>query len=236
MINSFKNLVFLDIETVSYVSSFKEVKEPIASFWLKKATFLGAQTEEEKKDLFFEKAGIFAEFGKIIVISLGWIATDDQGENVLHVQGISSHNEKSLLEEFKKLLHTFSSSNLQLCGHNIKEFDIPYICRRMTIHGIPLPSILDVAGKKPWEVNYIDTMELWKFGDRKNYTSLDLLSHLFNIPSSKSIMQNHQVNEYYYLRKDLPTIEEYCKQDVVATARLFCKLNFLPLPVTIKPA
>ena len=106
----------------------------------------------------------------------------------------------------------------------------------MTIHGIPLPSILDVAGKKPWEVNYIDTMELWKFGDRKNYTSLDLLTSIFNIPSSKSMMKNHQVNEYYYVRKDLPAIEEYCKQDIIATARLFCKLNFLPLPATVKQA
>ncbi|MEM7174133.1 MAG: 3'-5' exonuclease [Bacteroidota bacterium] len=222
------NLFFLDIETVSCVPSFEDLKVPINNFWLKKAHLLGAQTEEAQKALFFEKAGIFAEFGKIVTISAGWFQTSPEGKPILYVKGISHDEEQVLLQRFKELLDKFQFKNVQICGHNIKEFDIPYICRRMTVNHMPLPGLIDIAGKKPWEVNHIDTMELWKFGDRKNYTSLDLLAHLFNIPSSKSIMQNHEVNHYYYIKKDLLSIQKYCNQDVVATARLFLALNFLP--------
>lgn len=229
MTQKFNNPLFIDIETVSCVPSYEALPTGIKPLWLKKATYLGATTEEEKIALFFEKAGIFAEFGKIITIAIGYFNSNTKTTPTLHVKAISNHDEAQLLQDFKDLLTQFPQYNLQLCTHNGKEFDFPYLCRRMTLQGISLPPVLDTAGKKPWEVNHLDTMELWKFGDRKNYTSLGLLAQLFDIPSSKTIMHGSEVNHHYYIVKDLPKITKYCKQDVVVTAQLFRKLNFLPL-------
>ena len=228
MIANFQNPLFIDIETVSITSSYDQLSEGPKPLWFKKATYLGATTEEEKVALFFEKAGIFAEFGKVITIALGYIT--GRGQDVqLHVKSIASHDEVMLLKTLADLLNRFPQDNLQLCAHNGKEFDFPYLCRRKTIQGIPLPNVLQIAGKKPWEVNHLDTMELWKFGDRKTYTSLDLLAQIFQIPSSKTLMDGSQVNHYYYVEKDLKKIAEYCEQDVIVTAQLFRKLHFLPI-------
>ena len=225
----FKNPLFLDIETVPCVARYEELNDRMKELWDRKASFLGAQTKEEQAASFEEKAGIFAEFGKIIVIAIGYIA-EEQGRDILYIKSLQGHDEKALLLEFKQILTQFSSyPTLQLCAHNGKEFDFPYLCRRMTVHGIPLPQTLDLQGKKPWEVNHLDTSEMWKFGDRKNYTSLDLLGAIFNISSSKDLMKGSEVSEYYYKKNDLESITTYCKKDVVALAQIFRKMTFLPL-------
>jgi len=225
----FKNPLFLDIETVSCVPSYDELDERRKALWLKKATFLGAQTPEEQVTLFAEKAGIFAEFGKIVVIAIGYVA-EEAGREVLYVKGLYGHDEKTLLLDFNRILAQFSTHpSFQLCAHNGKEFDFPYLCRRMTVHGIPLPNVLNLQGKKPWEINHLDTIEMWKFGDRKNYTSLDLLGAIFDIPSSKDMMHGSEVGEYYYKKNDLMSIMTYCRKDVVALAQVFRKMTFLPL-------
>ncbi len=229
MTTNFNNPLFIDIETVSCTPSYEALPANLKPLWLKKAAYLGATTEEEKIALFPEKAGIFAEFGKIITIAIGYFKGQLKTNPTLHVKAISGHDEAQLLQDFKNQQAQFPQYSLQLCAHNGKEFDFPYLCRRMTLQGIPLPPVLDTAGKKPWEVNHLDTMELWKFGDRKSYTSLDLLAQLFDIPSSKTIMHGNEVNHYYYTAKDLPKIVAYCQQDVVVTAQLFRKLKFLPL-------
>ena len=224
----FKNPLFLDIETVSCVATYEELNERRKALWCKKAAFMGAQTPEEQARLFAEKAGIFAEFGKIVVIAIGYVAQEEESE-VLYVKGLYGDDEKALLLDFKRILTQFAQHpSLQLCAHNGKEFDFPYLCRRMTVHGIPLPDVLDLQGKKPWEVHHLDTMEMWKFGDRKNYTSLDLLGALFEIPSSKDVMHGSEVGAYYYEKKDLMSIMRYCRQDVVALAQVFRKMTFLP--------
>ena len=232
----FKNPLFLDIETVSSAPRYEDLDQRMQALWMRKATSLGAQTTEEQITLFKERAGIYAEFGKVIVICIGYIAREADKE-VLYIKSLQGDDEKKLLLEFKALLQQFSNQpSLQLCAHNGKEFDFPYLCRRMTIHGIKLPEALNLRGKKPWEVNHLDTMEMWKFGDRKSYTSLDLLGAILAVPSSKDAMQGSEVGTYYYEKNDLKSIVTYCKKDVVALAQVFRKMTFEPLlpPEVIK--
>ncbi|MEM9737794.1 MAG: 3'-5' exonuclease [Bacteroidota bacterium] len=225
---SFQNPLFIDIETVPAVGHFDQLSASMQALWKKKAAILGYQTEEEQVTAYFEKAGIFAEFGKIVAIVVGYITPIDTGKNQLLIKSIAEHDEYILLSNFVSMIKCFPRS-LNFCGHNIKEFDIPYLCRRMIVHDIALPSSLDIAGKKPWEVNHIDTLEMWKFGDRKAYTSLNLLAHLLGIPSSKESMDGSEVTHYYYTKQDLASITKYCIQDVIVTVQVYRKIAQLPL-------
>jgi 3'-5' exonuclease len=221
-----KSILFLDIETVSCTGSYQELDDALKPLWDKKAAMIRKTDQEKASDLFFEKAAIYAEFGKVIVIGLGIVTFDEHDVPTLRVKALKGHDEKALLQDFKDVLATgFCQNSLRLCAHNGKEFDFPYLCRRMLVHGIPLPRVLDIAGKKPWEVAHLDTMELWKFGDRKSFTSLHLLATLFGISSSKEMMDGSEVNHYYYTGNNLGKIAAYCLQDVVVTVQLFLKMN-----------
>jgi hypothetical protein len=222
-----KNVLFLDIETISCAPSFDELDDRLKPLWERKAMFI--DKEQDKESLFFEKAGIYAEFGKIINISIGSFFQNQQRDLCFKVKSFSGDDEKSLLKEFRDLLIRFDQKKLRLCAHNGKEFDFPYICRRMLINSIEIPEVLRISGKKPWEINHIDTLELWKFGDKKNYTSLDLLAALFNIPSSKNGFDGSMVNDCFYNQKDLSKIVKYCEKDVILTAQLFLKFKGLPI-------
>jgi len=208
------NLMVIDIETVPQYSSFDQVPEDFQKLWDLKTQY---QRKEATPDEFYDRAGIWAEFGKIICISVGIFTSD---KNVgLRVKSFASRDEKELLEKFAALLNGQSPS-LILCAHNGKEFDFPYICRRMLINGLRIPSQLEISGKKPWEVNHIDTMEVWKFGDYKNYTSLSLLTAIFNIPTPKDDIDGSMVGHVYWVEDQLERISTYCQKDVVATAQL----------------
>jgi predicted PolB exonuclease-like 3'-5' exonuclease len=225
-----KNILFLDIETVSQKSDFQFLDERTKTHWLRKTNFLKNEENLSEDEFYFDRAGIYAEFGKIICISFGGIIFNDDNQLSLRVKTIGGDNEAEVLEQFKKIIEKHKAgNNLSLCAHNGREFDFPFLCRRMLINGIALPNILQFAGKKPWEINHIDTLDLWKFGDYKHYTSLDLLATIFDIPSSKSEIDGSQVNEVYYKEKDLKKIMKYCGQDVIVLAQLFMKLNHLPL-------
>ena len=176
------------------------------------------------KELFEDRGGIYAEFGKIVSISVGFFTYTGPSLS-LRIKGFYGDDEKILLEEFNQLLAKFDPAKLTLCAHNGKEFDFPYLCRRMLVNNIKLPVVLDTAGKKPWEVNHLDTMELWKFGDRKNFTSLELLAALFDIPTSKEAIDGSMVSTVYYEEADLKTISEYCNRDVLVTSQLLLRLN-----------
>jgi hypothetical protein len=221
-----KNLLILDIETVSAEKDFEKINPELQHLWSRKASFLRNEGELNDAELYFDRAAIYAEFGKIIVIAAGIYHQSGEDLN-LRVTSFSNNNEKTLLVEFKDFLTSrFDPTTLQLCAHNGKEFDYPYLSRRMLINGISLPSVLDLSGKKPWEVQHLDTMEMWKFGDRKHYTSLDLLTNIFNIPTSKQELDGSQVNRTYYQEKEgLQRIEKYCRADVVATAQLYLALQ-----------
>jgi hypothetical protein len=227
-------IMFLDIETVPMKANFTEISDDLAHLWEDKFNLIHKRMPEKyaadatPAEAFENSAGIYAEFGKIVCISVGFIYFEGSDMH-FRTKSFASDDEKQLLVEFKQLLEKFCTTSYHtLCGHNIKEFDIPYICRRMLIQGISLPFILQIAGKKPWEINFIDTLELWKFGDYKNYTSLKLLTAIFGIPTPKDDIDGSEVASVYYKQKNLERISIYCQKDVVATAQVFLRLQGMP--------
>lgn len=225
---SLDNLLVVDIETVRSHKLYEEMPERLQVQWDRKSTFLRGNDDETPKDLFEDRGGIYAEFGKIVTISIGFF-THSGPELSLRIKTLYSNDESVLLSDFNNILNKFDPNKVILCGHNGKEFDFPYICRRMLVNNIKLPPVLDTAGKKPWEVNHLDTMEMWKFGDRKNFTSLELLAALFDIPTSKDAIDGSQVSEVFYEEGDLAKIAHYCSKDVLVTSQLLLKLNQHPL-------
>ena len=209
-----ENLLFLDIETVPQFQEFDKMPENLKALWERKAQFL--VKEEETAGDIFQRSGIYAEFGKIVCISVGHLHKQD-GKEMIRLKSFADEDEKKLLTEFRKMLLAYAKKrDFSLCAHNGKEFDFPYIARRMLVNSLELPPVLDIAGKKPWEIRHIDTMELWKFGDFKNYTSLELLSTIFGIPTPKDDIDGSMVADVYWNDKDLPRIVEYCEKDVIS--------------------
>ncbi len=223
------NILFVDIETVANSPSYQQMDERLKQHWDRKAGFLKNPEELSTDELYFDRAGIFAEFGQVLTIAVGYMAKSSEGNWGLRVKAFADKDEVKVLSDFKQLLETkFDGGDLKLCAHNGREFDFPYICRRMLIQEIPIPEALDFGNKKPWEIPIIDTMNLWKFGDRKNFTSLDLLATLFNIETSKEDIDGSDVTRVYHQEDGLDRIAEYCKRDIVVTAQLFLKLISLP--------
>jgi DNA polymerase elongation subunit (family B) len=224
MLNSLNlnGLMFIDVETVPQFSELSNAPSNYQKHWKHKAGFFESSTTTDQE--VYERAGIYAEFGKIVCISCGFLNPNLPDFTEFRVHSYFDDDEKSLLEEFAQMLIQDAGKH-QFCGHNIKEFDIPYIARRLLINGISLPEILNVSGKKPWEVNFVDTLQLWKFGDYKHYTSLDLLTSIFNIPTPKDDISGADVYGVYYKEKDLERIKHYCEKDVVAVAQLILKLT-----------
>lgn len=216
------NILFLDVETVPEKKGYVQLSEEKQQLWEQKSRY--QRKEEVSADEFYERAGIWAEFGKIICISVGYFVDNEEKRNfrVTSFQG----EESELLKNFKQLLTDhFSQAKHLLCAHNGKEFDFPYIARRMLINSIKLPHKLDLFGKKPWEVPHLDTMELWKFGDYKHYTSLKLMANVLGIPSPKEDMDGSMVRDVYYEENDLDRIVGYCELDVITTAQVFLRLR-----------
>lgn len=220
-------ILFLDIETVPQYECWEHLSA-------KEKELFEAKTAYQRKDEisaedFYERAGIWAEFGKIICISVAFF-NNSMKERQLRVTSFFGDDESKLLLDFKQLLDQhFSSPAHLLCAHNGKEFDFPFIARRMLIHAVPLPKKLNLFGKKPWEVPHLDTMELWKFGDYKNYTSLNLLAHSLGITSPKDDIDGSQVAAVYYKEKNLKRIVKYCEKDTITVAQILARMNNEPL-------
>ena len=219
---SLEHILFLDIETVPQFESF-ELLDPLAQqLWEQKTEY--QRKEEFTPSEFYDRAGIWAEFGKIICISVCYFVRSNN-QRQFRVTSISGE-EHHILTNFNKLLQThFNKAQDLLCAHNGKEFDFPYIARRMIIHGLPLPNKLNLFGKKPWEIPHLDTMELWKFGDYKTYTSLKLMAYTLGIPSPKDDIDGSQVRDVFYVEKDLERIVHYCEKDTITVAQIFLKLR-----------
>jgi 3'-5' exonuclease len=215
-------ILFLDIETVPLSPSFELLEEYDQQLWSDKSRFIREKNNTSIEDS-YHQAGIYAEFGKIVCISVGYFVVR-MGERLFRTTSFAEHNESVILNEFSHLLeHRFNNPFRVLCAHNGKEFDFPYICRRMLINGIAIPQLLDISGKKPWETPHLDTMELWKFGDYKHYTSLKLLARIFGIPTPKDDIDGSMVRSVYYEENDLARISVYCQKDVATVAQLFLK-------------
>lgn len=227
-IEDFSKVLFLDIETVRAHRHFEGLPEDWQQLWASKTA---AQRNEIPPDQFYiERGGILAEFGKIVCISVGFLYTTKDGARKFRIRSFWGDEEPKLLQDFADLLNThFNTPQHLLCAHNGKEFDFPYIARRMVVHQIPLPKLLNTFGKKPWEVHHLDTMELWKFGDRKNYTALKLLTACLQIPSPKDDIDGSQVGHVYWEENDLPRIAAYCQKDVLAVAQVLLRFCGQPL-------
>jgi uncharacterized protein YprB with RNaseH-like and TPR domain len=226
---NFASILFLDIETVPQHSDYTSLSKDWKELWDIKAGYLIRNKEAETPESIYSRAGIYAEFGKIICIGCGFI-TGEGEQKKINLKSFYGDNEKILLAEFCDMLTKWSAKEQKwLCAHNGKEFDFPYLCRRLVINEIPIPPILNVSGKKPWEVNHLDTLELWKFGDFKSYTSLNLLAHSLGVPTSKDDIDGSMVWTVYWNDKDLQRIVTYCQKDVVTLAQIFLRMNHEPL-------
>lgn len=227
-----EKILFLDIETAPQTGSLNEMPEELACLWEEKVELLKKRIPERypsecTAESRFQEAGIFAEFGRIVCISVGYIYYKN-GASFFRVKSFYGEDEKQLLIDFSELIRRFcTDSTTNLCGHNIKEFDIPYMARRILIHGLSLPEILNVAGKKPWECKFLDTLEMWKFGDFKHYTSLKLLCAVFGIPTPKDDIDGSQIATVFYDEKNPERIASYCEKDVIATMQVFMKISGL---------
>lgn len=217
-------ILILDIETVPQFSSFDTMPEKWQKLWDKKAVNL-KKDDGQTSDSIYPRAGIYAEFGKIVCISVGYFNRSGNEWN-FRLKSFYSYDEKIILNEFCELLERyFNNSDNLLCAHNGKEFDYPYISRRCLLNGIEIPNILNLAGKKPWEVQHLDTLELWKFGDYKSFTSLELLASAFGIPTPKDDIDGSVVWEVYWKEKDIERIKNYCQKDVITVAQLLLKFR-----------
>jgi len=231
-------VLFLDVECVSGKANYDELNDDFKYLWkLKSKSVLRKYneeiTEEEAAAAYKDKAGIYAEFGKIVCISVGIVGRNpDTKELFVRLKSFASEDEAELLRDFSQMVTQYynNTNTHYFCGHNIREFDMPYICRRLLINQLPLPNSINIAGKKPWETkHFLDTLELWKFGDYKNYTSLKLLAAVFGFPSPKDDIDGSEVGRVFWEEDDLPRIAKYCEKDVLATVQLLLKYMLQPL-------
>lgn len=224
-----ENILFLDVETVPLYADYNQAPEQYKQLWERKASYI-MKNETDTAESLYTRAGIYAEFGKIICISVGYLHSTEE-QLSLRIKSFSGDDEKKILSDFAALLKFFEDKNKEiiLCAHNGKEFDFPYISRRMLVNNLPLPTILQIAAKKPWEVQHLDTLDLWKFGDYKHYTSLELLAYIFNIPTPKSDIKGSDVARVYWKEKNLNRIVEYCQRDVITVAQLLLRFMGRPL-------
>ena len=223
------NILFLDIETVSQYANLEAVPEDWQQLWNKKAESLLRYHETETASSLYGRAAIYAEFGKVICISCGCVQQNGN-ERKLVLKSFAGHDEKEVLTSFSAMLTRWASDgNKMLCAHNGKEFDFPYLCRRFIINQLPIPALLNTSGKKPWEVNHLDTMELWKFGDFKSYTTLSLLAYSLGIPTPKDDIDGSMVGEVYWKENNLERIVTYCQKDVVTVVQIYLRLIAEPL-------
>ena len=220
------DLIFTDIETVPQFPSHEQLSAPMKELWVAKHSFLKSEGETSEEG-YLKRAGVYAEFAKIICISIGCFRVDKETkQRSFRIKSFFGDDEKKLLEEFSELINkNFDSGRFHFCGHNIREFDIPFICRRLLINQIKFPELLDVSGKRPWEMFDVDTLQLWKFGDYKHYTSLKLLSEVLGIPTSKTDIEGKDVCRVYWQENGLERITDYCQKDVVAVARLLLRFK-----------
>ncbi len=224
------NLLFIDIETVPEYASWQQLSPAMQGLWALKHQTLRAENETPEEG-YLKRAGVYAEFAKVVCISIGYFRLEKTtGKKIFRLKSFAGDDESLVLSQFAALLdRSFNDPALySFCGHNIKEFDVPFLCRRMLIHHINLPNLMDTSGKKPWEVLDVDTLHLWRFGDFKNYTSLKLLAEVLGIPTPKDDIEGKDVCRVYWQEQGLQRIVTYCQKDVVTVARLLMRFKGEP--------
>ena len=223
------HILFVDIETVTAEPAYDQLSPVMQRAWQRKAHALHRPDDLTIADFYFERGGIYAEFGKIIVISVGFFHTLEDDSTELRIKCISGDDEKELLNNFKETVLKFDQKKLQLCAHNGKEFDFPYLCRRMLVNDVALPTSLDLGGMRSWQVPHIDTMQLWKFGDYKSYTPLELLAAVFNLEvDDTDAIEGSDINRVYHQENDLGKITRFCKRNIGLLAQVYLRLKSMP--------
>ncbi|WP_326981438.1 3'-5' exonuclease [Chryseobacterium sp. MYb264] len=215
-----EKILFIDIETVPGAENWEDLTETERMLWDKKTKFQ-RKDDYSAEEFYPERAGIMAEFGKIVCITIGMLEKND----TLKIKSFAHHDEKKLLMDFGEIFNSTRLRDVILCAHNGKEFDFPWIARRFLINRMMPPAPFQMFGKKPWEIPHLDTMELWKFGDYKSFASLELLAHLFGIPTPKDDIDGSMVSSIYYIEKDLQRIVDYCEKDVLTLANVFRRMR-----------
>lgn len=229
-----EDLIIIDIETASIHPDFQHMDDVWKNLWEEKV----ARSLPEKitaAEFYPLRAGVMAEFSKIICISMGYFNREESLH--MRVKSFYGHDEGVLLKGFLATLNKIENINNNWCfaGHNIKEFDIPFICRRLLVNGIALPKYLDFQNMKPWETNIVDTFQYWRFGDYKNFTSLKLLAATMGVPSPKDDIDGSMVGELYWSgdeeqrASNLKRIAVYCQKDVVTTGNIILRFKNLEM-------
>ena len=223
------NILFVDIETVTAQPAYDQLSPVMQHAWQRKAKALHRPDDMTIDDFYFARGGIYAEFGKIVVISVGFFHALEDNTTELRIKCISGDNEKDLLKNFNDTVLKFDQKKLQLCAHNGKEFDFPYLCRRMLANAVALPASLDLSGMRSWQVPHIDTMQLWKFGDYKSYTPLELLAAVFGLESNDTdAIEGSDINRIYHRENNLGKINRFCQRNIGLLAQVYLRLKSLP--------
>jgi 3'-5' exonuclease len=224
-----ENFLVMDIETVSEAKDFAQLDENWQQLWADKNRY-SIPDNVTPADYYPQRAGVMAEFAKVVCISLGYFKKEGAFYQ-FRVKSIAGHDEKQLLQQFVHTIMQFEAANNKwsFTGHNIKEFDLPFLCRRMVINGIAIPENLDFQNMKPWETNIVDTFQYWRFGDYKHYTSLKLLAAALKVPSPKDDIDGSMVGQVYWQENNLPRIVTYCGKDVVTVANIILRFKGMPL-------
>jgi predicted PolB exonuclease-like 3'-5' exonuclease len=221
---SLQNILFIDIETVPQYPSFKALPETARPFWNKKADHLRHDAAMDTAETLYPRAGLYAEFGKVACISCGFVHGCGE-EKKLIIKSFCCEEEKTMLEDFCEMLNKWATPEKVLCAHNGKEFDFPFISRRLVINELSVPFLLQSAGKKPWEIPHLDTLELWKFGEYKNFTGLNLLAFALGIPTPKDDIDGSLVWSVYWNEKNMDRIVTYCQKDVITVTQVYLKMR-----------
>lgn len=221
------SLIFIDIETVSSGKTFEDLPEEWKALWEKK--FSKSLPDDTSIELYYQqRAALYAEFSRIVCISFGYY-NGYRHEQTLRIKSLCGDNEKELLTDFRDIISGFEKhhKNWIFAGHNIKDFDLPFLSRRLIINSLMLPRSMDFYNLKPWEYHVVDTMNIWRFGDFRHFTSLELMAVSLGIPSPKSDIDGSQVAEIFW-QKDFSRIVEYCQRDVLTVANIIRRLNNQP--------
>ena len=223
-----ENLFFIDIETVSCSENYELLTDEWKELWTEKIN-KALPDNITPEEYYPRRAGIMAEFAKVVCISFGYIKTEN-GKSQLRIKSFYSEDEKEILEKFiDTVCQMQAKNNWCFTGHNIKEFDIPFLCRRILVNNISIPGCFNFQAMKPWDVPVLDTLHLWRFGDYKHYTSLKLLAATLGVPSPKDDIDGSKVGEVYWSEKDLQRIALYCQKDVATVANIILRFKNLPL-------
>jgi DNA polymerase elongation subunit (family B) len=226
---SLENLFLLDIETVSSKENFHLLEVEWKDLWVEKIK-RNLHPDMTAEDLYIQKAAILAEFARVVCISYAYLKKENEDWEI-RIKSIYGHDEKELLMEFSQTILKLPSKKKQwiFTGHNIKEFDIPFLCRRMLANQLSIPQQMDFQNQKPWDTPILDTLQLWRFGDYKNYTSLKLLAAVLGVPSPKDDIDGSQVGNVYWKENDLERIARYCEKDVLTLGNIMLRFHGLPL-------